>query len=225
MMRKTTVCTPAGVSSKSAMIRGVDEHARRVSRKLRFADSGPRDASMIVPVIKRAEPGPSDDVIVLPPDSRPISDSLVGELIILYAFDLPGHFEYLSEHHCKTLGIDPHGLRKLAVRNLTRRRSKPEILRPSDTINMLRLDGDLEASLLLVDHLWPQAARAIAGEIVVGVPSRDVLAITGTGITDGIQTLRWAVDRAWKRQTNRKLRLTQSLLVRREDSWQIFESA
>ncbi len=145
--------------------------------------------------------------------------------IILYAFDLPGHFVYLSEHHCKTLGVDPRGLRKLAVQNLTRRRSKPEILRPSDAINMLRLDGDLEASLLLVDHLWPQVARAVAGETVVGVPTRDVLALTGTGITGGVETLRRAVERAWQRPTNRKLVLTRSLLVRRNDSWQIFQPA
>lgn len=60
-----------------------------VTRKLRFADSGPRDASMIVPVIKRAIADPSDEAIELPPEFRPISDSLVGDLIILYAFDLP----------------------------------------------------------------------------------------------------------------------------------------
>lgn len=190
---------------------------------MRFADSGSRDASMIVPVIKRANPVPPDSDIVLPPVSRPISDSLVGGLIILYAFDLPGHFEYLGQHDCQSLGVDPRDLRKLAVRNLTRRRSKPEILRPSGEVVMLRLDGDLEASLLLVDHLWPQLARGIAGEVVVGVPSRDVVAVSGTGITGGIETLHWAVDRAWKRQNNPKVPLTRSLIVRREDSWQLFE--
>jgi uncharacterized protein YtpQ (UPF0354 family) len=177
---------------------------------------------MIVPVIKQGLPA-SDDAIVLPPELRPIAEELVAELNIMYAFDLPGHFEYLSERHCRDLGLDPAGLRKLSVRNLTRRRSKPEILQPSDAVYMLRLDGDLEASLLLVDHLWPQVARGITGEIVAGVPSRDVLVITGTGITGGIDTLRWAVDRAWKRSTNPKLVLTQSLLVRRDDSWQILE--
>lgn len=180
---------------------------------------------MIVPVIKRGDPTPSDDAIVLPPQLRPIAEKLVAELNIMYAFDLPGHFEYLHEEHCKNLGLDPAKLRELSVRNLTRRRSKPEILRPSDAINMLRLDGDLEASLLLVDHVWPQAACAIAGEIVVGVPSRDVLAITGSGVTGGVETLRLAVDRAWKRPINPKLVLTRSLLVRRNDSWQLFEPA
>ena len=178
---------------------------------------------MIVPVIKRGDPRPSDDAIVLPPEFRPLAEELVGELNVMYAFDLPGHFEYLSEHHCKDLGLDPDGLRQLAVRNLTMRRGKPEILRPSDVVCMLRLDGDLEASLLLVDHLWPQIAPGIAGEIVVAVPSRDVLAVSGTGITGGIQRLLNAVDHAWQRPMNPKLVLTRSLLVRRADTWHIFD--
>jgi hypothetical protein len=37
---------------------------------------------------------------------------------------------------------------------------RPEILRPSGAVGMLRLDGDLEASLLRVDHLWLQLAAA-----------------------------------------------------------------
>jgi hypothetical protein len=60
----------------------------------------------------------------------------------MYAFDLPRHFGYLSEEDCQDLGLDPASLRKLSVRNLTRRRSKPEILRPSDGVNMFSLDGD-----------------------------------------------------------------------------------
>jgi hypothetical protein len=38
---------------------------------------------MIVPVIKRSEPRLEDDAVVLLPEFRPISDSLVGELMIL----------------------------------------------------------------------------------------------------------------------------------------------
>jgi hypothetical protein len=39
----------------------------------------------------------------------------------MYAFDLPRHFGYLSEEDCQDLGLDPASLRKLSVRNLTRR--------------------------------------------------------------------------------------------------------
>jgi uncharacterized protein YtpQ (UPF0354 family) len=197
-----------------------------MTEQLRLAPTGPHDASMIVPVIQRRHQGPpSDDAIVLPPESELVSDFLVGDLNILYAFDLPGYFEYVSQHDCVTLGLDPAGLRELSVRNLTRRRSKPEILRPSDAAVMLRLpgDGDLEAGLLLVDHLWPQVARSMPGETIVAVPSRDVLVVSGSEVSGGVETLHGAVKRRWENPTNRKLLLTRSLLVRRNDSWHVFE--
>lgn len=180
---------------------------------------------MIVPVVKRAE-APSDDAIVLSPEYRFLDDELVDELFILYAFDLPGHFRYVNGHDCRTLGLDPARLRSLAVRNLTQRRGKPEVLRPHGPAIMFRLDGDLEASLLLVDHFWPPFARDIPGELVVVVPSRDVLAVSGTGIPGGVETLRYAARRAWERPTaNPNRLLTRSLLVRRDNSWTVFESA
>jgi uncharacterized protein YtpQ (UPF0354 family) len=89
---------------------------------------------------------------------------------------------------------------------------------------MVRLDGDLEASLLLVDWLWPQLARGMPGETIVAVPSRDVLVVSGTEVTGGVDTLRGAVRRVWENpRMDSKLLLTRSLLVRRGDSWQVFE--
>jgi uncharacterized protein YtpQ (UPF0354 family) len=190
--------------------------------QLRLAPSDPHDASMIVPVIKGHVP-PSDDVIVLSPESSLISDALVGDLRVFYAFDLPGYFAYVSEHDRERLHLDPGELRELSVRNLAKRRSKPEILQPSGAAVMLRLDGDLEASLLLHDSLWRHMARANTGETIVAVPSRDVVVVSGTGVTGGVETLRSAGKRSWERPSGRKLLLTRSLLVRRDDSWHVFE--
>jgi len=191
----------------------------------RLAPSGPRDASMIVPLIKRDDRR-ADDAIVLPPESAILSDDLVGDLFIVYAFDLPGHFQYVMEHDRKTLGLDPGGLRKLSVANLTRLRSKPRVLQASRGAVRLTLDGNLEASLLLVDHLWPQLARGIAGETIVAVPARDCLVVSGTEIAGGVEALRQGVKRVWENpKTNPKLVLTRSLLVRRGGSWHVFEPA
>jgi uncharacterized protein YtpQ (UPF0354 family) len=195
-----------------------------VSDQLRLVPTGPHDASMIVPVIKRQAP-PSDDDILLPPEFDLMSDALVDDLNVFYVFDIPGYFKYVSEHDRKALKLDPRGLRELSVRNLTKRRSKPEILRPSDAALMVRLDGDLEASLLLVDWLWPQLARGMPGETIVAVPNRDVLVVSGTEVTGGVDTLRSAVRRVWENpRMDYKLLLTRSLLVRRGDSWQVFET-
>jgi hypothetical protein len=50
-----------------------------------------------------------------------------------------------------------------------------------------------------------------------------VLVISGTEIPGGVEALRRAVQVGWERPTHPKLLLTRSLLVRRDDSWQIFE--
>jgi uncharacterized protein YtpQ (UPF0354 family) len=193
-----------------------------MAEQLRLALSEPRDATMIVPVLKRQAP-PSDNVVVLPPELELMSDSLIGDVNIFYAFDFPAHFVYVSAYDCNTLEIIPAALRKLSIRNLTKRRRKPEILRPSDAAVMLRLDGDIETSLLLVDHLWSQLGRGLAGETVVAVPSRDVLVASGTQVTGGIEALRRAVNRRWENPEARNQLLTRSLLVRRGTSWQVFE--
>jgi uncharacterized protein YtpQ (UPF0354 family) len=177
---------------------------------------------MIVPVIK-SKGWLWEMAFQLSPESSMVSDDLVDDLVICYAFDLPDHFRFVKEDDRAALGLDPGGLRKLSVRNLTRLRGKPEILRPSWPGVMLRLDNNLEASLLLVDQLWRQLAGGIAGELIVAVPCRDILAVSGTGISGGIETLRGAVKRMWEKPENDPLLLlTRSLLVRRGDSWQVF---
>jgi len=58
-------------------------------------------------------------------------------------------------------------LRPLAVRNLTRRRARPQI-KQAPAAAMFVLDGNLESSLLLVDHLWEQTGPQLPGELTVG---------------------------------------------------------
>jgi uncharacterized protein YtpQ (UPF0354 family) len=190
---------------------------------LRLAPVRQTDPSLIVPVIKRKVHS-LDDAIMLSPEDSFIDGDLAGDIFILYAFDLPGHFQYVAQRDCERLGLAPGELRKLAVRNLTRLRRKPEVVQVGSSAAMLKLDGDLEASLLLVDHLWPQLARRLPGELVVAVPSRDVLVMSGTQVSGGIEALRRGVKRVWESpKVNRKLLLTRSLLIRAGDSWQALE--
>jgi uncharacterized protein YtpQ (UPF0354 family) len=184
----------------------------------------PRDASLIVPVIKRQGP-PAGEGIVVPPEQILMAEPLVGrELEISYAFDMPGYFQYVSKYDCDALGLDSSGLRQLSILNLTKRRSEPKIRRLSEAMLMLTLDGDLEASLLVIDRLWSRLASALPGELIVAVPSRDVVAVSSTGSVGAVEALRQAVRRAWASpKANKKLLLTSLLLARRDDSWQVFE--
>lgn len=137
------------------------------------------ESSRILPLIKRSEPQGAETVVPAPAADIPVTEQLAGELLITYVFDLPGMFRYVSAGDCTRLHLAPGDLRPLAAGNLTRRRSRPQI-KPAASAAMFVLDGDLEASLLLVDHLWDQIGPQLPGDLIAAVPARDMLAVTGS---------------------------------------------
>jgi uncharacterized protein YtpQ (UPF0354 family) len=180
----------------------------------------PPDPSLIVPLIKRSEPDGTDDPIVLPEGDVPVWEELTGNLHVAYVFDLPGMFRYVSPRDCARLRLPVGDLRALAVRNLTRRRPRPQI-KEAPAAAMFVLDGDLEASLLLVDHLWEQIGPQLPGDLIAAVPSREALVVTGSQVPGGIAALTRAVDGAWRRSPARLL-LSRSLLIRNGAAWELF---
>lgn len=84
---------------------------------------------------------------------------------------------------------------------------------------MFVLEGNLESSLLLVDHLWEQIGPQLAGELIAAVPSRDTLAVTGSQVPGGIAALTRCADAVWQQSTTHSL--TRSLLIRHGPSWQL----
>jgi uncharacterized protein YtpQ (UPF0354 family) len=178
------------------------------------------DAALILPLIKRIEAEGTGTPAVLPEADVPIVEELTGGLGVAYGFDLPGAFRYVSPGDCARLQLAADGLRRLAVRNLTRRRARPQI-KQAPAAAMFVLDGDLEASLLLVDHLWEQIGPQLPGDLIAAVPSREALVVTGTQVPGGIAALTRAVDAAWQRSPARLL-LTRSLLIRDGTAWHPF---
>jgi uncharacterized protein YtpQ (UPF0354 family) len=184
--------------------------------------AGELDPSLILPLIKRIEPEgmyPSADV---PDTDLPITEQLAGGLLVAYVFDMPGMFRYLSAGTCSLLHLTIGDLRPLAVRNLTRRRARPQI-KAAPTGAMLVLDSDLEASLLLVDHLWEQIGTQLPGDLIAAVPSRDTLFVASSQEPGGTAALTRAVDAVWRKSEDRLL-LTRSLLIRDGKSWSPFTS-
>jgi uncharacterized protein YtpQ (UPF0354 family) len=201
-----------------------------------LADERP-SAQMIVPLMKRSEPGdgirPARQTASFTTDSgQPrtiqlrrseefVVEDFVGDLLITYVFDLPRYFRHVNRKDCLDFGIRHDELRALSVQNLVRSRPKPEI-KPGRAGVMLVLDENLESSLLLVDHLWDQFEPQLPGETIAAVPARDTILITGTEVPDGIALLERAIDTVWERSEQR-LQLSRSVLVRRSKSWHVFD--
>ena len=183
----------------------------------------PLDPSLIVPRIKH-----TNFLAILRDktkneDSMPATEPLVADLLVTYAFDLPETFQMVRVMDVRQMGLSPEQLRATAIANLKRqlgnigRAGEPPLLK-------VVTGNNLEACVLLVDDFWAGLAGKIPPEIVVGVPTRDVLLVTTSGSTKGgIQMLREAVKEA---QTGDNTHwLTKHLLVRRADKWEVFDAA
>jgi uncharacterized protein YtpQ (UPF0354 family) len=83
-------------------------------------------------------------------------------------------------------------LREAALTNLSRILPKIEIRPGADGVLLVSAGGEFDASLLLADNLWTGGQIKVDGDIVVAVPAKDVLIVTGSHNAAGLARLRAA---------------------------------
>jgi len=86
-------------------------------------------------------------------------------------------------------------LRRVALDNL--HRLLPRLRVDGQPPAPMLFFGGLESSVLLADEVWADLRRSVPGDLVVGVPARDVVIFTGTGSRPGLARVRRAVDRVF----------------------------
>ncbi len=146
-------------------------------------------------------------------------EPLNPDLVIFYALDSDRNIRYLSHEDLKSLDFAPGELRQQALKNLNGLLPQIEKHGAGGTF-VVTAGGTYEASLLLVDSLWSAENFQVDGEIVVAVPSRDLLLVTGSQNTEGLSHLR---KLAKETVENGAYHLTSQLFVRREGKWAAFE--
>ena len=120
-------------------------------------------------------------------DQEHLSESFNNELIVVYAEDDPTRMRYLTTS--EDIGVGRQELRALAVENLMRILPKIE-MRGDDHVLLVSAGGDYEPSLLLIDEIWTGGQVKVNGDIVVAVPARDVLLVTGSRDRTGLKRIR-----------------------------------
>lgn len=131
-----------------------------------------------------------------------INEDYNGALTIFYAEDREKGIAYLTAEALAKAGLKRSELRALAVRNL--KGLLPAIdLEGGDGLYMVTAGGDYEASLLLVDDLWtgPDIAPKVRGAVVVAVPARDLLLVTGSEDPAGLEKVRELAAKVLKEGT------------------------
>jgi uncharacterized protein YtpQ (UPF0354 family) len=150
--------------------------------------------------------------------SENVYEILNNELVIIYAVDTPKNIKYLSPDDLLRLGIKKEELRGIAVSNL--RKLLPDIkVHAGPHVSMITAGGDYEASLLLLEDTWIEKVK-VDGDIVVALPSRDLLFVTGSRDLIGLDKLREIANKAIKKVP---YPLTEKLFVFRDGKFQLFE--
>ena len=142
------------------------------------------------------------------------------DLIVLYAEDSPRNIRYLGPKDLELAKIERSELRALACENL--KRLLPKIERHgTNGLYIITAGGAYEASLLLLDSIWSKGQMDVTGDVVVAVPTRDLLLVTGSQNRQGIETVRHLAKEA---STGGSYRLTQKLFVYRSGRFTEFKA-
>jgi uncharacterized protein YtpQ (UPF0354 family) len=177
------------------------------------------DASCIVPRIKHTNFLAAVKELGAGPDDTPVTEPLVADLLVTYAFELTEAFQMFTHRDMSDLGLTLAPLRAAAVANLRKQMGELEVEhhRPVWFVNT---GNDMEACLLLRDEVWGSLASNVPGEMVVSVPVRDALILTSADSPEGIRTTRQIIVECQRREQTHSL--TKHLLTRRQGKWEVF---
>jgi len=148
----------------------------------------------------------------------PISRVFSTTLMITYMIDEPGALVFVRERDIETGKRE--ALHARAIDNLRAHANDRKLrFEPKGAAYVAKLDGEHDASLLLLDELWDPPTRVadLEGDIVVAVPSRGTLLFTGSRARGGIPALRAAT------MQYRQRALSPELFVRRNGAWETYE--
>jgi uncharacterized protein YtpQ (UPF0354 family) len=141
-------------------------------------------------------------------------------LIIVYAVDSSNTMRYLTPKDIEDAKLERKELRTLACQNL--KRVLPNIeRRGANGVFMLTAGGNYEASLLLLSSLWSGGRMPVKGNVVVAIPHRDVLFVTGSNDKQGIAKVKEAAAKSYGQGA---YKLTPKLFVFRDGKFEEFVS-
>lgn len=180
------------------------------------------DRSAIVPIIKdrpwleetrQALRGRGSEKV-----PEQVFEDFNSELVILYAEDSPNSIRYLTPADLQEIGVRREELRKLSKENLYRILPKVE-RRGGNGLYLVSAGGDYDASLLLLEPIWEDGQLKVLGDIVVAIPTRDLLLVTGSKDARGIEKVKEIVETA---TAEGAYRLTKKLFVYRGGKFEEF---
>ena|SRR5215475_11315585 len=151
-------------------------------------------------------------------DVHAVLDSYLDPIAVGYSTGPPFGERLITQAGLERTGLTRKQLRYQAAANL-------DGMLPSVSVHgqppaLMVSFGGIESSLLLADPFWQSLADSVPGDLVVGVPARDVVIITGSRSPSGIAKVQRAVDRIFLAKGEHLL--LRDLLTWRGGGWELF---
>ncbi len=140
-------------------------------------------------------------------------------LYVLYAFDTPKSIRFITEDDLSDVGVRKSDLRQLSKSNL--KKSIPNLKLEGDpsALSMLVADGTYEASFILYDGIWTKEQFPVKGNIVVYIPTRDLVLITGSEDKENLAKIH---DIVYSQENHWSHIVAEVGFVRVDSGWQEF---
>ena len=165
----------------------------RARVEARLTEASRPDPSQIMPVLRAESLVSARWVGAVAPPAQPFS----AGLWVSYALDLPLTRRILRRSDVDQLGLTDARLHTTALQNLTARAGRVELRRLRNGLLRVRLDGDNDAALLLLDHLWGErGVPGAASGLRAVVAADDVLLVVLGADADAWHTARVAATEA-----------------------------
>jgi hypothetical protein len=154
-------------------------------------------------------------------DPAAVRDEGFADLSVVYTFGPDFGRRVVTHADLNQLQLPPRMLRQSAFQHLEVLSSRAEFHGQPPAL-MLSFEG-LESSLLLANDFWTRLEGAVPGELVVGVPARDVVVVTGSQSGPGLEKAKRCVERVFFAGGDNLV--ARGLLVRRGGAWEPFDRA
>lgn len=111
-------------------------------------------------------------------------------LIIVFASDNKYSLSYINENELELLNLNNDSLLlNTAIRNLKYRIKDKVKRKGSNGVYSIAIDGTLESSSILLASLWNEKSFPVDGDIVITIPNRDFVFITGSNDKKAVDDL------------------------------------
>jgi len=169
------------------------------------------------PVVPDDDPAP---VTKLSRDETPVMRDVGNGLLVAYLVDDGDSFAYIQYRDLDSDRVTENELHDIGINNLLALTAQTGLrVAPHGNISAVLFDGNFEASLLLVDALWRDSFRQfVAGDYLVAIPNRDILAFCERSSAAGRAELLELIERLKGSEDHP---LSHELFIRRDSEWAV----